>query len=86
MTESLLHTLEEKIICLLEELDCLHDEIKELKQQNHELKTEKATSHEKLQNIVSLLNSFDMPEMTHHSDVREFSHPDEKYLETAATA
>lgn len=57
MTENLLQKLEEKTMALLAELEKLRTENKKLKQENSSLKTEKESSTEKIQSLVSLLET-----------------------------
>lgn len=59
MTDSILQQLEERITILLAELEDLRFEIKLLKQENSELRSEKLRYTQKLQRLISLLDSID---------------------------
>jgi regulator of replication initiation timing len=67
MTENLLQKLEEKIVTLLSELEKLQQQISQLKNENHSLKSEKVHSQQKLQTIVTLLDSFGLKELTENA-------------------
>lgn len=57
MTDTLIQTLEEKVMLLLTELEDLRFEVQQLKQENNQFKTEKAHYTQKLQGLISLLDS-----------------------------
>ena len=62
MTEKLLQQLEEKIVCLLTELEELHEELELLAQENEALKEEKQRYFSKLQNLVGIIDTLGLPE------------------------
>lgn len=61
MTENLLQKLEEKIINLLSEMETLRGELKQLKHENNSLKIERASSTDKLKNLLTQLDSLISP-------------------------
>lgn len=83
MTEHLLQKLEEKLVNLLAELEDLHLDIRELKEENQILKNEKIQSTQKIQSLITLLDSFDLPEMA--LDNHELQGSEEDFAE-AVTA
>lgn len=60
MTDTLIKTLEEKVMMLLTELEDLRFEVQQLKQENAQFKTEKAHYAQKLQGLISLMDSADV--------------------------
>jgi len=68
MTETLFQKLEEKIITLLAELEDSQKALVQLKKENELLKSEKTSSLEKLKNLVTLLDSFDLPGTVSHEN------------------
>lgn len=63
MTESLLHKLEEKMMSVLSEIETLRKEIKFLREENSVLRHDKAKHSQKLEGLVSLLDSLSAIEM-----------------------
>lgn len=61
MTESLFQKIEEKVMILLGELESLRKELSHARQENHALKSEMLNSTQKLQGLVSLLETLDSP-------------------------
>jgi len=61
MTDNLLYKLEEKMVSLLTELENLRKEVSKVKQENATLKTDQIKYGQKLQDILSLLDSLDAP-------------------------
>ncbi len=59
MTDALIQKLEEKIIMLLTELEDLRFEVRQLKQENSNFKVEKINYTQKLEGLISLLDSVD---------------------------
>ncbi len=59
MTDTLIQTLEEKVMMLLTELEDLRFEVQQLKQENSHFKAEKINYTQKLQGLISLLDSAD---------------------------
>lgn len=55
MTETLFQTIEEKVMCLLAELDVLRREVARVKQENAALKADQGNNTKKLQSLASLL-------------------------------
>ena len=60
MTDTLIQTLEEKIMMLLTEMDDLRFEVQHLKQENANFKAEKANYTQKLQGLIAMLDSAEM--------------------------
>lgn len=59
MTDTLLQKLEEKVMLLLTELEDLRFDIERLEQENANLKAEKAKYTQRLQSLVTLLDTVD---------------------------
>lgn len=59
MTDTLLYKIEEKVMVLVTELEEMRKEMHRIKQENTQLKTEKAGYAQKLQGLISLLESVD---------------------------
>lgn len=57
MTDNFLQKLEEKVMILLTELEDLRFEVQQLKQENSNLKVDKLNYTQKLQGLISLLDS-----------------------------
>ena len=64
MTDTLIQTLEEKVMLLLTELEDLRFEVQQLKQENANFKAEKNNYAQKLQGLIALLDSVDVPVTT----------------------
>lgn len=60
MTETLLQKIEEKMMMLLSEVEVLRKETLRLNQENNALKFEKENHSQKLQGLVSLLDSMNL--------------------------
>lgn len=60
MTDNLLQTVEEKVMSLLTELESLRKELSQAKQENAQLKSEKVNHTQKLQGLISLLDTLDV--------------------------
>ncbi|MCD6039491.1 MAG: hypothetical protein K0S27_891 [Gammaproteobacteria bacterium] len=59
MTDDFLKKLEEKVMALLTELEDLRFDVQQLKQENSDLKVEKLHYTQRLQGLISLLDSID---------------------------
>ena len=61
MTDTLIQKLEEKVMMLVTELEDLRFEIQQLREENSSFKNEKARYTQKLQGLISMLDSVDAP-------------------------
>jgi regulator of replication initiation timing len=59
MTDTLLYKVEERVMVLVAELEEMRNEMQRVKQENGMLKAEKATYAQKLQGLISLLETVD---------------------------
>ena|SRR3989344_1521311 len=59
MTDNLFQKLEEKIMLLLAELDCMRKELSQLRQENASLKLEKTRHAQKIQEMIALMDMLD---------------------------
>lgn len=62
MTDILIQKLEEKVMLLLTDMEDLRKEVGQLRRENSALKTEMSSSSNKLQSLLSLLDSLDATE------------------------
>lgn len=60
MTENLLQKLEERMMMVLSEVEVLRKEVQHLHQENSTLRFEKESNTQKLQGLVSLLDSMNL--------------------------
>ena len=77
MTDNFLQRLEEKVMVLLTELESLRKEHHLLRNENANLKTERANHAKKLQSLVSLLDSLEAESANYSNELRVVSVEDE---------
>lgn len=70
MTDNFLQKLEEKVMVLLTELESLRKELNQLRNENANLKTERASHAKKLQGLVSLLDSLEAESANYSNELR----------------
>lgn len=73
MTENLLQKIEEKVMILVTELEDLRKEMQKVKQENAILKSEKVSYAQKLQGLISLLESIDESSNTVYVNEHSFA-------------
>jgi regulator of replication initiation timing len=64
MTDNVLQNLEDRVMQLLAELECIQAELTQLRRENSNLKTEKSAYIKKLQGLIGLIDALDRPEAT----------------------
>ena len=77
MTDNFLQRLEEKVMVLLTELETLRKEQHQLRNENANLKAEKANHAKKLQSLVSLLDSLEAESANYSNELRVVGAEDE---------
>jgi regulator of replication initiation timing len=75
MTETLFQKLEEKMMIVLSEVELLRKEIQRLTQENTALKFEKDNNTQKLQGLVSLLDTMNLVDNTMQNAGVSLGHP-----------
>lgn len=67
MTDDLFQKLEEKVMVLVSELEDSRKEINQLRHENSILRAEKSNFGKKLQNLIGLLDEFEVNEAVPHT-------------------
>ena len=76
MTDQLLQRVEEKMMALLTELETLRNDLHHFKQENSQLKMDKAAYTKKLQALVAALDSFENSEPTREFELVRGEEPE----------
>lgn len=74
MMDTMIQTLEDKVMALVNEMEELRKDMQRVKQENIFLKTERENQRQKLQGLISLLESVDAPQESSHVHEHVFAH------------
>lgn len=79
MTDNLLQKLEEKIMALLTEMETMRQELGQVKQENSILRNDKSQSIKKVEELISLLDALDVPDISSQLSEQEIFQGQEEY-------